>query len=116
MVTTSPQSSLDLFLGGESSPEPLDNILMAAFEFDIHQVIKECRSDLLAASTIFGVGSAAPSTFTVVPLSPLAFSRRPVPPCWCLNLLPADLFKSLCLKTCYCLAYCSNGFPSHVPE
>lgn len=37
------QSSLDLFLGGESSPEPLDNILMAAFEFDIHQVIKECR-------------------------------------------------------------------------
>ncbi|XP_006886278.1 PREDICTED: nuclear pore complex protein Nup85 [Elephantulus edwardii] len=35
------QSSLDLFLGGES-PEPLDNILMAAFEFDIHQVIKEC--------------------------------------------------------------------------
>ena len=42
-VTTFPQSSLDLFLGGESSPEPLDNILMAAFEFDIHQVIKECR-------------------------------------------------------------------------
>ncbi|XP_007641220.1 nuclear pore complex protein Nup85 isoform X1 [Cricetulus griseus] len=37
-----PQSSLDMFLGGESSPEPLDNILMAAFEFDIHQVIKEC--------------------------------------------------------------------------
>lgn len=36
------QSSLDLFLGGESSPEPLDNILMAAFDFDIHQVIKEC--------------------------------------------------------------------------
>ncbi|KAM6162969.1 nuclear pore complex protein Nup85 isoform 2-T2 [Rhynchocyon petersi] len=35
------QSSLDLFLGGEN-PEPLDNILMAAFEFDIHQVIKEC--------------------------------------------------------------------------
>ncbi|KAK2507364.1 hypothetical protein MC885_012710 [Smutsia gigantea] len=26
------QSSLDLFLGGESSPEPLDNILMAAFD------------------------------------------------------------------------------------
>lgn len=42
-VTTFLQSSLDLFLGGESSPEPLDNILMAAFEFDIHQVIKECR-------------------------------------------------------------------------
>ncbi|KAM5216546.1 nuclear pore complex protein Nup85 isoform 1-T1 [Hipposideros larvatus] len=36
------QSSLDLFLGGESNPESLDNILMAAFEFDIHQVIKEC--------------------------------------------------------------------------
>ncbi|XP_019601057.1 nuclear pore complex protein Nup85 isoform X3 [Rhinolophus sinicus] len=40
------QSSLDLFLGGESSPEPLDNILMAAFEFDIHQVIKECSLTL----------------------------------------------------------------------
>lgn len=36
------QSSLDLFLGGESSPEPLDSILLAAFELDIHQVIKEC--------------------------------------------------------------------------
>ncbi|NXU56460.1 NUP85 protein, partial [Turnix velox] len=36
------QSSMDLFLGGESSPEPLDTILMAAFEFEIHQVIKEC--------------------------------------------------------------------------
>ncbi|KAJ7316009.1 hypothetical protein JRQ81_002171 [Phrynocephalus forsythii] len=36
------QSSLDMFLGGESSPEPLDTILLAAFEFDIHQVIKEC--------------------------------------------------------------------------
>ncbi|XP_008071516.1 nuclear pore complex protein Nup85 isoform X1 [Carlito syrichta] len=36
------QSSLDLFMGGESGPEPLNNILMAAFEFDIHQVIKEC--------------------------------------------------------------------------
>ncbi|XP_074828137.1 nuclear pore complex protein Nup85 isoform X1 [Natator depressus] len=36
------QSSLNLFLGGESSPEPLDSILMAAFEFEIHQVIKEC--------------------------------------------------------------------------
>lgn len=34
---------MDLFLGGESSPEPLDTILMAAFEFEIHQVIKECR-------------------------------------------------------------------------
>jgi len=37
------QSSMDLFLGGESSPEPLDTILMAAFEFEMHQVIKECR-------------------------------------------------------------------------
>lgn len=37
------QSSMDLFLGGECSPEPLDTILMAAFEFEIHQVIKECR-------------------------------------------------------------------------
>ncbi|KAF2982101.1 hypothetical protein EK904_000273 [Melospiza melodia maxima] len=36
------QSSMDLFLGGESSPEPLDLILMAAFEFEMHQVIKEC--------------------------------------------------------------------------
>ncbi|XP_034960334.1 nuclear pore complex protein Nup85 [Zootoca vivipara] len=36
------QSSLDLFLGAESSPEPLDIILLAAFELDIHQVIKEC--------------------------------------------------------------------------
>ncbi|NWR31809.1 NUP85 protein, partial [Tachuris rubrigastra] len=36
------QSSMDLFLGGESSPEPLDMILMAAFEFEMHQVIKEC--------------------------------------------------------------------------
>lgn len=38
-----PQSSMDLFLGEESSPEPLDTILMAAFEFELHQVIKECR-------------------------------------------------------------------------
>lgn len=37
------QSSMDLFLSGESNPEALDIILMAAFEFDIHQVIKECR-------------------------------------------------------------------------
>ncbi|XP_069510922.1 nuclear pore complex protein Nup85 [Ambystoma mexicanum] len=35
------QSSLDLFLGSDSAPEPLDSILMAAFEFDIHQIIKE---------------------------------------------------------------------------
>lgn len=36
------QSSMDLFLGEESSPEPLDTILMAAFEFELHQLIKEC--------------------------------------------------------------------------
>ncbi|KAG8446152.1 hypothetical protein GDO86_013854 [Hymenochirus boettgeri] len=35
------QTSLERFLAGDSSPEPLDNILLAAFEFDIHQVIKE---------------------------------------------------------------------------
>ncbi|XP_053309489.1 nuclear pore complex protein Nup85 [Spea bombifrons] len=35
------QSSLDIFLSGDSSSEPLDNILQAAFELDIHQVIKE---------------------------------------------------------------------------
>lgn len=35
------QSSLDLFLGSDSVPEPLDSILLAAFEFDIHQIIKE---------------------------------------------------------------------------
>ncbi|NWH76981.1 NUP85 protein, partial [Piaya cayana] len=37
-----PTISMDLFLDGESSPEPLDTILMAAFEFEMHQVIKEC--------------------------------------------------------------------------
>eukprot|EP00076_Gallus_gallus_P027549 XP_015150887.1 nuclear pore complex protein Nup85 isoform X1 [Gallus gallus] len=36
------QSSMDMFLGEESNPEPLDTILMAAFEFELHQVIKEC--------------------------------------------------------------------------
>uniref|UniRef100_A0A8C5QWC0 Nuclear pore complex protein Nup85 n=1 Tax=Leptobrachium leishanense TaxID=445787 RepID=A0A8C5QWC0_9ANUR len=35
------QSSLNTFLAAASSPEPLDNILLAALEFDIHQVIKE---------------------------------------------------------------------------
>ncbi|CAH2302430.1 nuclear pore complex Nup85 [Pelobates cultripes] len=35
------QSSLNIFLSGESTAEPLDNILLAAFELDIHQVIKE---------------------------------------------------------------------------
>ncbi|XP_041076035.1 nuclear pore complex protein Nup85-like, partial [Polyodon spathula] len=36
------QSSMDLFLDNRSAPEPLDSILLAAFEFDIHQVIKDC--------------------------------------------------------------------------
>ncbi|XP_036409393.1 nuclear pore complex protein Nup85 isoform X2 [Megalops cyprinoides] len=36
------QSSLDMFLDSRSVPEPLDSILLAAFEFDIHQVIKDC--------------------------------------------------------------------------
>ncbi|XP_075033956.1 nuclear pore complex protein Nup85 [Mixophyes fleayi] len=35
------QSCLDIFTTGESNSEPLDNILLAAFELDIHQVIKE---------------------------------------------------------------------------
>lgn len=34
------KSSMDMFL--DSVPEPLDNILLAAFEFDLHQVIKDC--------------------------------------------------------------------------
>ncbi|RXN01065.1 Nuclear pore complex protein Nup85 [Acipenser ruthenus] len=37
------KSSMDLFLDNRSAPEPLDSILLAAFEFDIHQVIKDCR-------------------------------------------------------------------------
>ncbi|XP_029109894.1 nuclear pore complex protein Nup85 [Scleropages formosus] len=36
------QASMDMFLDGRSAPEPLDSILLAAFEFDIHQVIKDC--------------------------------------------------------------------------
>ncbi|KAG9279243.1 nuclear pore complex protein Nup85 [Astyanax mexicanus] len=36
------QSSMDMFLDFRSAPEPLDSILLAAFEFDIHQVIKDC--------------------------------------------------------------------------
>lgn len=32
-----------MFLDSRSAPEPLDSILLAAFEFDIHQVIKDCR-------------------------------------------------------------------------
>lgn len=59
-----PQSSMDLFLGGESSPEPLDMILMAAFEFEMHQVIKECRLSFKVFDSlvlqycfcVFGVG------------------------------------------------------------
>uniref|UniRef100_A0AAR2LGG2 Nuclear pore complex protein Nup85 n=1 Tax=Pygocentrus nattereri TaxID=42514 RepID=A0AAR2LGG2_PYGNA len=36
------QSSMDMFLDSRSAPEPLDSILLAAFEFDLHQVIKDC--------------------------------------------------------------------------
>ncbi|KAF3846441.1 hypothetical protein F7725_003519 [Dissostichus mawsoni] len=36
------RSCMTMFLDSRSVPEPLDNILLAAFEFDIHQVIKEC--------------------------------------------------------------------------
>jgi len=36
------QSSMDMFLDMRNAPEPLDSILLAAFEFDIHQVIKDC--------------------------------------------------------------------------
>uniref|UniRef100_A0A665VH47 Nuclear pore complex protein Nup85 n=1 Tax=Echeneis naucrates TaxID=173247 RepID=A0A665VH47_ECHNA len=36
------QSCMTMFLDSRSVPEPLDNILLAAFEFDIHQVIKDC--------------------------------------------------------------------------
>uniref|UniRef100_A0A8D3DDL4 Nuclear pore complex protein Nup85 n=1 Tax=Scophthalmus maximus TaxID=52904 RepID=A0A8D3DDL4_SCOMX len=36
------QSCLTMFLDSRSVPEPLDSILLAAFEFDIHQVIKDC--------------------------------------------------------------------------
>ncbi|XP_077315462.1 nuclear pore complex protein Nup85 [Lithobates pipiens] len=35
------QVCLNLFSASESDPEPLDSILLAAFELDIHQVIKE---------------------------------------------------------------------------
>uniref|UniRef100_A0A8C6M093 Nuclear pore complex protein Nup85 n=1 Tax=Nothobranchius furzeri TaxID=105023 RepID=A0A8C6M093_NOTFU len=37
----SPRSSMMMFLDS-GVPEPLDSILLAAFEFDIHQVIKDC--------------------------------------------------------------------------
>ncbi|XP_040918719.1 nuclear pore complex protein Nup85 [Toxotes jaculatrix] len=36
------QSCMTMFLDSRSIPEPLDSILLAAFEFDIHQVIKDC--------------------------------------------------------------------------
>lgn len=36
------QSCLTMFLNSRSVLEPLDSILVAAFEFDIHQVIKDC--------------------------------------------------------------------------
>uniref|UniRef100_A0A8C7YIH8 Nuclear pore complex protein Nup85 n=1 Tax=Oryzias sinensis TaxID=183150 RepID=A0A8C7YIH8_9TELE len=36
------QSCMTMFLDSRSAPEPLDSILLAAFEFDIHQVIKDC--------------------------------------------------------------------------
>uniref|UniRef100_A0A8C6LXB5 Nuclear pore complex protein Nup85 n=1 Tax=Nothobranchius furzeri TaxID=105023 RepID=A0A8C6LXB5_NOTFU len=38
---SSPRSSMMMFLDS-GVPEPLDSILLAAFEFDIHQVIKDC--------------------------------------------------------------------------
>ncbi|XP_034450346.1 nuclear pore complex protein Nup85 [Hippoglossus hippoglossus] len=38
----SAQSCMTMFLDPRSVPEPLDSILLAAFEFDIHQVIKDC--------------------------------------------------------------------------
>ncbi|XP_068192136.1 nuclear pore complex protein Nup85 [Antennarius striatus] len=36
------QSCMTMFLDSRSVPEPLDSILLGAFEFDIHQVIKDC--------------------------------------------------------------------------
>ncbi|XP_077589999.1 nuclear pore complex protein Nup85 [Stigmatopora nigra] len=36
------QSCMTMFLDPRSGAEALDNILLAAFEFDIHQVIKDC--------------------------------------------------------------------------
>ncbi|XP_056144602.1 nuclear pore complex protein Nup85 [Lampris incognitus] len=36
------QSCITMFLDLRNVPEPLDSILLAAFEFDIHQVIKDC--------------------------------------------------------------------------
>ncbi|XP_061702416.1 nuclear pore complex protein Nup85 [Syngnathoides biaculeatus] len=36
------QSCMSMFVDPRSVPEALDSILLAAFEFDIHQVIKDC--------------------------------------------------------------------------
>uniref|UniRef100_A0A8C5H767 Nuclear pore complex protein Nup85 n=1 Tax=Gouania willdenowi TaxID=441366 RepID=A0A8C5H767_GOUWI len=36
------QSCMTMFLDSRSVSEPLDSILLASFEFDIHQVIKDC--------------------------------------------------------------------------
>ncbi|KAM3864182.1 nuclear pore complex protein Nup85 [Diretmus argenteus] len=36
------KSCMSMFLDSRCAPEPLDSILLAAFEFDIHQVIKDC--------------------------------------------------------------------------
>ncbi|XP_061830280.1 nuclear pore complex protein Nup85 [Nerophis lumbriciformis] len=36
------QSCMTMFLDPRSVPEALDSILLAAFEFDIHQVLKDC--------------------------------------------------------------------------
>ncbi|XP_029914044.1 nuclear pore complex protein Nup85 [Myripristis murdjan] len=36
------QSCMAMFLDSRSAPETLDSILLAAFDFDIHQVIKDC--------------------------------------------------------------------------
>lgn len=36
------QSCMTMFVDSRGVPEPLDSILLAAFEFDIHQVIKDC--------------------------------------------------------------------------
>ncbi|TRY95728.1 hypothetical protein DNTS_022128 [Danionella cerebrum] len=33
---------MNMFLGPRASPEPLDVILLSAFEFDLHQLIKDC--------------------------------------------------------------------------
>ncbi|XP_057201223.1 nuclear pore complex protein Nup85 [Triplophysa rosa] len=40
------KSSMNMFVGPRASPEPLDIILLSAFEFDLHQVIKDCSFTL----------------------------------------------------------------------